>query len=211
MENQLNKYIAVAYQLYTVENGKEELVEEAPADKPFVFISGFGIALEAFENGVKDLPKGEEFTLGIDCEEAYGTHEDERVLDLDKAIFSINGHFDHENIYKDAVVPLQNEDGNRFMGRVLEVSEDKVKMDLNHPLADKDLLFKGRMVENREATNEEIQNLMNHLNGESCGCGGCGGGCDHHHHDHAHDGCCCHQARMRKKRRKKGKNGVEND
>ena len=42
---------------------------------------------------------------------------EERILDLDKSIFSINGKFDNENIFKDAIVPLQNEDGNRFMGR----------------------------------------------------------------------------------------------
>lgn len=46
MENKPNKYIAVAYKLYTITDGKSELAEEAPADKPFVFISGFGISLE---------------------------------------------------------------------------------------------------------------------------------------------------------------------
>lgn len=191
MEKELNKYIAVAYKLYTTENDKEELVEEAPEDRPFAFITGFGITLEAFENGVEDLKKGEEFTLGIECGEAYGEHLKERVLDLNKDIFTINGHFDHENIYKDAVVPLQNEDGNRFMGHVLDITEDKVKMDLNHPLAGKDLLFKGKVLENREATNDEIQHMMNHLHGEG-GCCGCGDGCDHHHHDHEEGGCCCH-------------------
>ena len=113
------------------------------------------------------------------------------MLDLNKDIFTINGHFDHENIYKDAVVPLQNEDGNRFMGHVLDITEDKVKMDLNHPLAGKDLLFKGKVLENREATNDEIQHMMNHLHGEGGYCG-CGDGCDHHHHDHEEGGCCCH-------------------
>ena len=210
MEKENNKFIAVAYKLYSLADGKETLIEEAPADRPFVFITGFGITLDAFENGVEDLPKGEQFTLNIECEEAYGERLDERVLDLNKEIFTINGHFDHDNIYKDAVVPLQNEDGNRFMGRVLDVTEDTVKMDLNHPLAGLDLLFKCEIVENREATNEEVQQMLNHISGEGgcggCGCGhnhgdeegdghehGCGCGHDHHveGHEHGHHGGCC--------------------
>jgi len=195
MEKDNNKFIAVAYKLYSLADGKETLIEEAPADRPFVFITGFGITLDAFENGVEDLPKGEQFTLNIECEEAYGERLDERVLDLNKEIFTINGHFDHDNIYKDAVVPLQNEDGNRFMGRVLDVTEDTVKMDLNHPLAGLDLLFKGEIVENREAKNEEVQQMLNHISGEG-GCGGCG--CGHNHGDeecggHEHGGCSGHE------------------
>ena len=195
MEKENNKFIAVAYKLYSLADGKETLIEEAPADRPFVFITGFGITLDAFENGVEDLPKGEQFTLNIECEEAYGERLDERVLDLNKEIFTINGHFDHDNIYKDAVVPLQNEDGNRFMGRVIDVTEDTVKMDLNHPLAGLDLLFKGEIVENREAKNEEVQQMLNHISGEG-GCGGCG--CGHNHGDeecggHEHGGCSGHE------------------
>ncbi len=195
MEKENNKFIAVAYKLYSLADGKETLIEEAPADRPFVFITGFGITLDAFENGVEDLPKGEQFTLNIECEEAYGERVEERVIDLNKEIFTINGHFDHDNIYKDAVVPLQNEDGNRFTGRVIDVTEDMVKMDLNHPLAGLDLLFKGEIVENREATNEEVQQMLNHISGEG-GCGGCG--CGHNHgdeegegHEHGHHGGCC--------------------
>ena len=176
MEKGNNKFIAVAYKLYSVADGKETLIEEAPADRPFVFITGFGITLDAFENGVEDLPKGELFTLNIESDEAYGERLDERVLDLDKEIFTINGHFDHENIYKDAVVPLQNEDGNRFNARVLAITDDKVKVDLNHPLAGKSLNFVGEILESREATNEEISKYMSMLNGEG-GCSGCGGGC----------------------------------
>ena len=195
MEKENNKFIAVAYKLYSLADGKETLIEEAPADRPFVFITGFGITLDAFENGVEDLPKGEQFTLNIECEEAYGERVEERVIDLNKEIFTINGHFDHDNIYKDAVVPLQNEDGNRFTGRVIDVTEDTVKMDLNHPLAGLDLLFKGEIVENREATNEEVQQMLNHISGEG-GCGGCG--CGHNHGDeecggHEHGGCSGHE------------------
>ena len=123
-------------------------------------------------------------------------------------MFCINGHFDHENIFVDAIVPLQNEDGNRFYGRVLEISADKVKMDLNHPLAGKTLEFKGTVLENRDATNDEIQHMLNQLSGEGCDCGchcgdcgdDCGGDCGGHHHEgdcggHHHGGGCgcgCH-------------------
>ena len=92
-------------------------------------------------------------------------------------MFCIDGKFDDEHIYVDAIVPLQNQDGNRFMGHVLEISENTVKMDLNHPLAGKELNFVGSVVESREATNGEIQAMINHMTGGG-GCGGCGGGCN---------------------------------
>lgn len=198
MESKLNKYIAVAYKLYTVKDGKEKLVEEAPEAKPFQFISGYGITLDAFEKAVAPLAKGDEFDFTLPKEQAYGEHEQAHVIDLDKSIFTINGHFDHDNIYVDAVVPLQNEDGNRFYGKVLSITDDKVRMDLNHPLAGLDLHFKGHIVEHRDATNDEIQGLINRMSGEGCGCG-CGhdheGGCHHgdgHNHGDGGCGCGCH-------------------
>ena len=193
MENKHNMFVAVSYTLYTVDGEKKEKIEEAPASKPFEFITGFGVTLDEFEKQIAQLDKGADFEFQLSKEQAYGDFEQERVLDLDRSIFQINGHFDHENIFEGAVVPLQHEDGNRFYGRVLEIGADKVKMDLNHPLAGKTLCFSGKVIDKREATNQEIQNLVNFLSGEhSCGCGcgcdDCGGDCDDHHHD---GGCGC--------------------
>ena len=44
METAENKYITVAYKLYTTEDGKRDLVEETAAEHPFQFISGLGMA-----------------------------------------------------------------------------------------------------------------------------------------------------------------------
>ena len=185
MEKKHNMFMAVSYTLYTVDGDNREKIEEAPTTKPFEFISGFGVTLDEFEKQIVELEPGAQFDFELTKDQAYGDFEEERVLDLDRSIFQINGHFDHENIFVDAIVPLQNEEGNRFYGRVLDITEDKVKMDLNHPLAGKTLNFKGRVLEKREASNQEIQNLVNFLSGEGgcgCGCGDCEGGCGEHDH-----------------------------
>ena len=195
MENKPNKFISIAYKLYVGGEGEEELMEEATATQPFQFISGFGIALDAFEQNVASLEKGQEFDFKLSKEQAYGEYSAEHVLDLDREIFSINGHFDHEHIYPDAVIPLQNEEGNRFYGRVVSVGEEKVKVDLNHPLAGETLHFVGTILENRMATTEEINHLIKHMTGDGCGCScdDCDGGCNHDHHHGDHCGCGhCH-------------------
>ncbi len=195
MEKTENKYIAVDYRLYSVADGNKELVEQTSADRPFVFITGFGIALDAFEKAVETLAAGEEFDFNLGKEEAFGDRDERRVISLDKEIFSVDGHFDKENIFVGATVPLQNEDGNRFMGVVLEIGTDKVRIDLNSPLAGKTLNFAGKVLENRTATSDEIQSLVNHLNGGcSGGCGNCGGSCGHDgkKDGEKHDGGCGH-------------------
>ena len=85
---------------------------------------------------------------------------------------------------------LMNEAGERFMAHVLEVRDDTVVIDLNHPLAGSDLHFVGQVLESRPATVEEVAQMARILSGEG-GCGGCGGkegscgGCD------SQGGGCC--------------------
>ena len=117
MEKKENYTYGVAYKLYAIENGEKTMLEEAPADQPFRFISGLSMALPTFENNIVKLEENDEFDFTLEKEEAYGEHYDERIIDLDKNIFCIEGKFDSNNIYEGAIVPLQNEDGNRFMGQ----------------------------------------------------------------------------------------------
>ena len=172
---QENKYITVAYELYTDnEKGIHELVEKAPVEHPFQFITNMGVALDAFEAKVAALAEGENFDFTLTADEAYGPYEEAHVIDLDKEIFCIDGRFDKNTIYPGNVIPLVNADGNRFQGLILEVTDSKVKVDLNHPLAGKDLHFRGEVVTSRPATVAEIQAMAQMLSGE----GGCGCGCD---------------------------------
>lgn len=199
MENKTNKLIAAQYQLFTIsDNGERKLVEETTKEQPFVFITGFDAALDALEERLENLKLGEKFDFELDKEKAFGEYETSRVIELNKEMFIVDGQFDSKNIFKGAQIPLKNEDGNFFIGTVLEIGDAAVKVDLNHPLAGKKLNFKGYIIENREATKDEIKTMLSHMNGGGCGgdCGGCEGGCGHHeggcgHHDHE-DGCCGH-------------------
>ena len=95
--NNKNKFIVVSYALYDVtkgDNGEEMLIERTTDERPFIFISGMGVTLPAFEEKMVNLVKGDEFDFELEPEQAYGIHYDERVLDLDKQIFTINGQFE---------------------------------------------------------------------------------------------------------------------
>jgi FKBP-type peptidyl-prolyl cis-trans isomerase SlyD len=167
-----NIYLSASYELYVTMDGKKEQVEKAPEDHPFQFITGLGFTLPAFENQLKALKEGEAFDFVIPVEEAYGERKQEYILDLPKNIFMIDGKFDAVNIQAGKMVPLMTNDGQRVQGTVIEVKEDVVVMDMNHPLAGKDLNFVGKLVATREASPEEMQEFLTAMSGNS-GCSGC--------------------------------------
>ena len=208
MDNKQNNYISVSYQLYSISaDGQKNLEEETQQGRTVQFISGFGVSLDAFEQKIVALEQGAKFDFTLQPSEAFGEYDAEAVHKVNRDIFSINGHFDHENIFEGAVITMMDADEKRFMARVAKIEEDGVTIDTNHPLAGSTLQFVGEVLENRPATNEEIQHMLNHLSGEGCGCGcdDCEGGCGHDHkhedgcgcgHDHKHEGGCgcghCH-------------------
>ena len=178
MEQNANKYIAVSYELYTEMDGKMELVEQAPNEHPFSFISGLGYTLEAFEKKLIDLKEGDTFDFILSVDEAYGDHMPEGVQELPKSAFEVNGKFDEEHIKIGAVVPMMNQQGDRFNATITDITPSTVTIDLNHPLAGKELNFKGTVVTHRDATNKELEQMVKAMTG-GCGgnCGGCGGDC----------------------------------
>lgn len=195
METVENKYITVAYKLYTIEDGEKELAEEADAGHPFQFISGLGVTLEMFEEQIKDLKAGDKFDFTIPASKAYGEYDEDHVIDLPKDIFLVEGKFDSERIVEGAVIPLMTSEGQRINGSVVEVKKDAVVMDMNHPLAGCDLNFVGEVVTSRPATNEEMAEAARMMSGGGCGggCNGCGGDCDGGGcGEHECGGGCCH-------------------
>ncbi len=184
------KFVAVSYDLFVgVNEGQEELMERATAETPLTFIYGVGMMLEAFEANLKDLKKDDTFDFVLPCDQAYGPYMDEHVTEIPKNIFEIDGKFDNENIVVDRMIPMMTADGHRLDGLVVEITDSFVKMDFNHPLAGEDLHFVGKVLEVRESTDEEMEQIMNPCHG---GCSGChGGDCNGGDCDCSEEGCGC--------------------
>ncbi|MCH5177501.1 MAG: FKBP-type peptidyl-prolyl cis-trans isomerase [Prevotellaceae bacterium] len=196
-----NNYVAVSYKLYVKDEDDEQeaLVEQCDSVHPFQFISNLQVVLPAFEQQVVGLKRGEKFDFVIPCNDAYGEFQDELMFDVPRSVFELDGRFDKERIFEGNIIPLQGEDGQRFNATVIEVKADAVTIDLNHPRAGQDLHFVGQVIENREATSDELTGMVNMMASDSCGCGCCGcdhdgcghdgcghSGCGGHHHDHDH-------------------------
>ena len=83
--NNKNKFIVVSYALYDVtkgDNGEEMLIERTTDERPFIFISGMGVTLPAFEEKVVDLAKGEEFDFQLDPDSWSNTVAGELTIPL---------------------------------------------------------------------------------------------------------------------------------
>ena len=182
-----NKIVKVIYDLYVdgKEAGQEELMESATAEYPLVYCHGKQMMLPQFEQQLAGKQVGDEFDFRIAAQDAYGEYDDEAVLALNKELFFIDGKFDEERVYEGNIVPMNTVDGRIVNAQVVEVGEDKVTIDLNHPLAGENLHFKGKILDVRDATEEEIAKLTRKCGGCGGGCGGggcnnedCGNGCD---------------------------------
>lgn len=177
-----HRYIEATYELDIERDGKLEAIEATTDAKPIRFYTGVGMVLGAFENHLNDIAEGEDYSFVIPMDEAYGEHREDMVVDIPKDVFSTNGSFNSEQVYVGASIPLQNENGQRFIGTVVELGDNSVSVDLNHPLAGKDLVFKGRVLVNHEVSDEEVADFQSRLKQHHCGgchgggCGNCGSG-----------------------------------
>lgn len=188
---QPGKYVEVTYDLYEITPEGDKLVHQVLADDPEKVVVGVTPGLiEPFEKAITGLQEGDSFEVAVEADKAFGPHEDEQIVRLERELFMVDDKFDESYIKPGAILPMMTADGYRINGVVLDVTPTEVVMDFNHPLAGKDVRFKGQILTVRDATADDIAPA------HSCGCGchsdscndGCG--CDEHHHC-GDDGCGC--------------------
>ena len=150
MEKQNNKLIAVSYQLYTVGEGGDELVEVASESKPFEFISGFGTTLPRFEEEIVKLEKSATFDFQLTKDEAYGDIDEDLFIGFPKSEF-IDETGVEDMPEEGDIVPMEDEDGIIMNAVVNEITDDHVILDFNPIYAGEDLYFIGKVVDVRNA------------------------------------------------------------
>ncbi len=159
--------VSLTYDLYSPDkDGKEQHVESATEEQPLTFLFGVGQMIPKFEENLSTLSTGDTYDFHIAAADAYGEYDDKAVANLPKEMF------------KDApeppavgqILPLQDNNGNRFQGQVVSVTEDSIIVDLNHPMAGQELHFKGKILNVRPANAEELAH--GHAHGPD----------GHHHH-----------------------------
>ncbi len=184
-----DKVVSLTYDLNVGEGDERELMEKATVERPLTFMFGMGMMLEAFEANVKGLQKGDKFSFSLTPEEAYGMFEESHVVELPKNIFEVDGKFDDERIVVDATVPMMDSNGNRLHGTVVEINDNCVVMDFNHPLAGETLHFSGEVIDVHEPTAEEIAAVSSQ--GCGCGCDSCESDCNCESSKDSGCGCGC--------------------
>ena len=138
---------------------------------------------------IAGLEPGSRFKFTLTPEEGYGEVDPDRIIDLPKEAFEVNGVLQESLLVPGTVIPLVNGNGGIVPGKVLEVNEKTVKMDLNSPMAGKTLNFSGEILTVRDATEKELREGLHgeyiHSNCDGGCCGGHGEG-----HGHGDGGCC---------------------
>ena len=163
-----NKVVSLSYILKR-DNAQGEIIEETRAGDPLVFLYGIGQMLPKFEEHLSTLKTGDNFEFTLSSDEAYGEMDQDAIIDLDKRIFMVDGKIDDEMLAIGNVIPMRDDQGHMLQGIVVNVTNDSVRMDFNHPMAGNTLHFTGNVIEVRDATAEEISH------GHAHGAGG------HHH------------------------------
>ena len=161
-----DKVISLTYEL-RVDSKNGDILESLDASAPLQFIFGSGTLLPKFEENISGLKVGDKFDFNLDSLNAYGEVNKDAIVDVPKAAFVVNGQVDESLLQVGKAIPMQDSAGNRLNGIVVEIADETVKMDFNHPLAGNDLFFKGEITDIRQATEEEL--AKGHL-GESCSC-----------------------------------------
>jgi FKBP-type peptidyl-prolyl cis-trans isomerase SlpA len=108
--------------------------------EPATFSVGDGNLLPGFESILMGLVNGDEREFTIPPEQAFGQHNPQNVQAVER------GNFDQEELELGAMFSFQNGDG-ELPGVIVDVDDNEVMIDFNHPLAGKNIIFQVKIID----------------------------------------------------------------
>jgi FKBP-type peptidyl-prolyl cis-trans isomerase SlyD len=157
---------------YELRDDAGELLDASDAEdgEQIEYVHGYGMLVPGLEAALVGLRTGDERKVIVPADAGYGERDESLVLQLDKGDLPEGGHVE----VGDELV-AESPEGDEIAMTVVELKDDLVVVDANHPLAGMTLHYQVKVVAVREATSDEIEQAASdlddaheHVHGPDC-------------------------------------------
>jgi FKBP-type peptidyl-prolyl cis-trans isomerase SlyD len=130
---------------YTLKLEDKSVVDSNVGAEPLTFIQGSHNIIPGLESSLDGMKVGDSKQVTVKPEDAYGPVNKDAVSEIEK------DQIPKDSIKVGTVLQGQSPDGRVLIARVVEIKEDTVLLDYNHPLAGKTLYFDVKILDVQEA------------------------------------------------------------
>lgn len=136
---------------YILKDDNGNIIDQSEKTDPLVYLHGASNIIPGLESALSGKAVGEEISVRVAPEEAYGVRDDAKKQAVPRNMFG------DEEIAVGAQYHAQGPDGQHLTVTVISVSDEEIVVDGNHPLAGMHLNFDVTVVDIRDATKEELE------------------------------------------------------
>lgn len=138
---------------YVLKNGESEIVDSSKDSGPLSFIMGKKNIIPGLESEIATKSVGDSFKITVEPKDAYGERIEAMVQSVPKAQFGD----DADKVQLGSQFQVEDKNGQPLVVQVIEIKNDVIVLDANHPLAGETLHFDVTILSTREATSEELE------------------------------------------------------
>lgn len=136
---------------YTLTDAEGEVIDSSEGQEPLLYLHGQGGIIEGLERALEGRIAGDQLQVTVEPEDAYGFRDDELLQHVPREQFE-----DVDDLEIGMQFQADTDDG-LMVFTVVEVADDVIQVDGNHPLAGETLNFDVTIRDVRDATDEELQ------------------------------------------------------
>ena len=153
-----NKTVATIH--FTVCSSDGTQIDSSRNAEPMVFLQGSHFLIQGLEDELEGKTVGDKFVIDVAPSLAYGERHEELVQAVSKSMF------EDMEVEPGMTFRATTDDGEQSV-MIIDVTDDDVVVDGNHPLAGLTLNFDVEVLNVREATEEEIVDGQPHTESRS--------------------------------------------
>jgi len=157
---------------YSLRDAAGKLIDSSDGGEPLVYLHGNSNIIPGLEKELEGKQSGDKVNCVIPAGNAYGERDESLVFKVNKKEFGPDAEVSPGMQFE------ARGEGSSQIVTVVDVSGEEITIDANHPLAGETLHFDVKVVDVREASEEELHHGHVHAGGCSgCGCD-CGDDCE---------------------------------
>ena len=144
---------------YTLTDNDGKVIDKSE-DGSFAYLHGASNIIPGLEDALTGKSAGEEMSVSVSPEQAYGVRDEAMLQQVPKNMFE-----DASQIAVGTQFHAQGPNGEMLVVTVMQVEEEHVIVDGNHPLAGVELNFDVKIIDVRDASEEEVEHGHVHAPG----------------------------------------------